>query len=66
MLADAAGPWPARVPRYARYFEGLEMDVDVFPLTREEWGCRLEAGDPFCRGIAESQLCLAERVLGDH
>ena len=59
LLREADGSWLDRIPRYARNFEGLGMDVDVFPLTREEWASRLEDGDLFCRRIAESCLCLA-------
>ena len=59
LLREGEGSWRDRIPRYARRFEGLEMDVDVFPLSRGEWTCRLEEGDLFCRRIAEAHLCLA-------
>ena len=62
LLSESHGIWVDRIPRYSHFFEGLGLDVDVFPLTRDEWACRLEEGDLFCHRIAETYLCLAGKA----
>ena len=58
LLRSGEGRWLDRVPTYGRAFEGLGLDVDVFPVTREERQLGLESGTGFAQEILRTHELL--------